>query len=54
MPTSNISKAKIKGTTYNIVDSGRGVANGVATLDAQGHIPATQMPSIIDGEFYYQ
>lgn len=44
---ANVSKAKVKGTTYNIVDSGRGQANGVATLDANSKIPIEQLPSSI-------
>lgn len=53
---ANISKANVKGTIYNIVDSGRGQANGVATLDANGKIPIEQIPDGIGQEdiFYYQ
>jgi len=54
---ANVSKAKVKGTTYNIVDSGRGQANGVATLDANGKVPGEQLPDsviqMLEDIFYY-
>lgn len=51
---TNVSKAKVKGTTYNIVDSGRGQANGVATLDANGKVPIEQLPDgIVDEDIFY-
>lgn len=54
---ANVSKAKVKGTTYNIVDSGRGQANGVATLDTDGKVPVEQLPDsvmqMMEDIFYY-
>lgn len=36
-----------KGETF-IPDSEKGSANGVATLDVNGHVPSTQLPSYVD------
>ena len=41
-------------TTTAVTASKLGVANGVATLDATGHIPAAQFPATVQGALNYQ
>lgn len=45
--TANISINAVD-STARIASSEKGVANGVATLDASGLVPSTQLPSYVD------
>ena len=40
----NIDRWNINGVYYDIHDRGRGLPNGVATLDENGRIPFQQLP----------
>ena len=46
--TANITVPAEDTATPRIAVSEKGVANGVATLDAQGLVPASQLPSYVD------
>lgn len=57
--TDDLEKIGIDGTVYDVTDadavhsSDKGVANGVASLDATGRVPSTQLPSYVDDVLEY-
>lgn len=57
--TGDLTKVGIDGTVYDVTDadavhsSDKGVANGVASLDATGRVPSTQLPSYVDDVLEY-
>ena len=44
MPVNYIDKWNANGQMYDIQDAGRGLPNGVATLDLNGRVPYSQLP----------
>ena len=57
--TGDLTKVGIDGTVYDVTDADavhsadKGVANGVASLDATGRVPSTQLPSYVDDVLEY-
>lgn len=57
--SADLEKIGIDGTVYDVTDadavhsSDKGVANGVASLDATGRVPSTQLPSYVDDVLEY-
>lgn len=51
--TQDISVSAVDTATPRIPMSQKGVANGVATLDANGQVPANQLPSFVDDILEY-
>lgn len=57
--TGDLTKVGIDGTVYDVTDADavhsadKGVANGVASLDATGRVPSAQLPSYVDDVLEY-